>query len=195
VSGNITDKTYTVRGIYRHACPNCNGPISDLRLLHKAPCEECLPEDKFRELASRAVNYSRVERLKLYANSISESRIKNLSKLVEEEDKLKDFDEFFKRATGFPMWSAQKTWARRILRRESFCIIAPTGMGKTVFSLVAALYVAKNVNKNSEKEKIYLAFPTTPLLIQSWKKLVDFTRNLGIEVFSCLLYTSPSPRD
>ena len=184
MSGNITDKTYTVRGIYRHACPNCNGPISDLRLLHKAPCEECLPEDKFRELASRAVNYSRVERLKLYANSISESRIKNLSKLVEEEDKLKDFDEFFKRATGFPMWSAQKTWARRILRRESFCIIAPTGMGKTVFSLVAALYVAKNVNKNSEKEKIYLAFPTTPLLIQSWKKLVDFTRNLGIEVCS-----------
>jgi reverse gyrase len=182
VSGNTIQDIHIVRGIYRHACPNCGGAISDLRLLYKAPCEECLPENKFWELVHKAANYSRVERLKLYASSISKSRIKNLSKLVEEEDRLRDFEEFFKRATGFSVWSAQKAWARRLLRGESFSIIAPTGMGKTVFSLIAALYLIKHGGKDSENSKVYLAFPTTPLLIQSWRKLVEFARNTGNDV-------------
>jgi len=181
VSATGTYSTYIVRGLYRHACPNCGGTISDLRLLYKAPCEECLPEDVFRKIASEVAGYGRLERLKLYARNIYKARGEGLAKIIREEEELNKFENFFAQATGFSMWSAQRTWAKRLLRGESFSIIAPTGMGKTVFSLIAALYTITQSNK-SERRKAYLAFPTTPLLLQSWKKLVEFAKNVKLEV-------------
>ena len=188
VSELAKEATYRSRGLYRHACPNCGGTISDFRLIFKAPCEECLPDHLFRDIAAKALNTSRVERLKLYAQHVK--RLQKLAELVREEEELKEFEEFFKRATGFSMWSAQKSWARRLLRGESFSIIAPTGMGKTVFSLVAALYMVTRSSGSTRSEekssgvKVCLAFPTTPLLLQSWRKLVDFAKNIGREVCS-----------
>ncbi|MEM0045140.1 MAG: hypothetical protein QW229_03535, partial [Desulfurococcaceae archaeon] len=134
-----------VHGIYRHACPNCGGPISDLRLLYKAPCERCLPEDRFNKVISEVSGEAnRLELLKKYRELLTVEG--NIKKLVDEEAELNEFEEFFKSATrGFKMWSAQRMWAKRLLRRESFCIIAPTGTGKTVFSLVATLYRALKV--------------------------------------------------
>ena len=176
------DAVFQVRGLYRHACPNCGGTISDLRLLYKAPCEECLPEPVFREIMAKTADYSRVERLKFYAKHVNKLRGRGLLEIIEEEKRLNNFEEFFKRATGFSMWSAQRTWARRLLRGESFSIIAPTGMGKTVFSLIAALYMVTRGIKGKESRKVYLAFPTTPLLIQSWRKLVEFARDTGYEI-------------
>ena len=175
--------TYIVRGLYRHACPNCGGTISDLRLLYKAPCEECLPEDVFQKIASEVAGYSRVKRLKIYAKYINKALGEGLAKLIKDEEELDKFEKFFVQATGFSMWSAQRTWARRLLRGESFSIIAPTGMGKTVFSLIATLYAVTQSN-SGERGKAYLAFPTTPLLLQSWKKLIEFARNAKLEVCS-----------
>lgn len=168
------------RGIYRHACPNCGGSISDYRLLLKAPCEECIPDEElkmYEEIISKADN--RVRRLKIYY-SITK-REGRLRKLIEEEEELVKFEKFFEKATkGYRMWSAQRAWARRLIRGESFSIIAPTGMGKTVFSLIASLYRVQEARKSSRK--IYLAFPTTPLLIQSWNKLLKFAENAGLKI-------------
>ncbi|MGB9816039.1 MAG: reverse gyrase [Desulfurococcaceae archaeon] len=170
-------------GIYRYACLNCGGSTSDLRLLFKAPCETCLPEEKFREIVKKTDVRSlpRLERLKLYLDNLRKPG--ELRGLVKEELELVDFENFFEKATkGLKMWSAQRTWSRRLLRRESFSIIAPTGTGKTVFSLIASLYRALKARELGRK--VYLAFPTAPLLLQAWRKLIKFAENLGLNVCS-----------
>lgn len=173
-----------IHGIYRHACPNCGGPISDLRLLHKAPCENCLPEEIFKKLVREIKSSSQLTKLDIlekYAKHVVKKG--KLEELVEEERELRNFEEFFKQATnGYRMWSAQKTWARRLLRRESFSIVAPTGTGKTVFSLIFALYRSLRVREKGKK--IYLVFPTRPLLIQSYEKLLSFAKNTNISICS-----------
>ena len=68
------------------------------------------------------------------------------------------FEEFFRERTGFEMRAVQKMWARRILSGDSFAAIAPTGVGKTIFGIMMALYLA-----NSGK-KSYIIVPTTILL-------------------------------
>ncbi|MEM4481890.1 MAG: reverse gyrase [Desulfurococcaceae archaeon] len=169
-----------VHAIYRHACPNCGGSISDLRLLLKAPCEKCLPTDRLEEILSSASGKGdKLELLKKYLES--STREGSLRKLLEEELALKHFEEFFEKASGgYKMWSAQRTWARRLIRGESFSIIAPTGMGKTVFSLVATLF--KAAEEKSKGRKVYLVFPTAPLLLQAWKKLLAFASSAGVDI-------------
>ncbi|MEM4369855.1 MAG: hypothetical protein QXX15_03070, partial [Desulfurococcaceae archaeon] len=53
---SVEVKRPVARGIYRHACPNCGGSISDERLLLKAPCEACLPEDEFKAYVDLVAN-------------------------------------------------------------------------------------------------------------------------------------------
>jgi len=171
---------FKTHGIYRHACPNCGGPISDYRLLFKAPCESCLSSSDFEDLIKKTGGklreMNRLELFKLYSSRLRENI--NLKRIIREEEELEDFEKFFEKATGFKMWSAQRTWARRILKGSSFSIIAPTGMGKTVFSIIASLYITL---KNKGRHKSYMVFPTTPLLLQADKKLRSFLSNLGIQ--------------
>lgn len=122
-----------------------------------------------------------MSRLRLVSKYIQ--RRGKIADLLSEEEELEKITEFFKKATrGLNMWSAQKTWARRIVRGESFSIIAPTGTGKTVFSIVMALYKACKNKENGYKKKEYLVFPTTPLLIQAWRKLLSFAENLELKI-------------
>lgn len=177
---------FKTHGVYRHACPNCGGPISDYRLIFKAPCEKCLRDEEFRgivELAGKRGGIDRFQLLRLYAES---SREGALRELVKREEMLRDFEAFFEKATGFKMWSAQKTWARRVLKGLSFSIIAPTGMGKTVFSLVTALYITQRARREGDPRgwRSYLVFPTTPLLLQAERKLRAFAENLGVSICS-----------
>lgn len=167
------------RGVYRYACPNCGGSISDSRLLVKAPCEDCLPSEDLHSILELVSSADRLRRLKVYYSLVRKEGL--LKKHLEEELEFKKFEAFFHKATGgYRMWSAQRTWARRLLKKESFSIIAPTGMGKTVFSLVASLYVAMEARKNGRK--VYLAFPTTPLLLQATKRLIQFAENAGVKI-------------
>ncbi|MEM4717340.1 MAG: reverse gyrase [Desulfurococcaceae archaeon] len=169
--------------IYRHACPNCNGSISDLRLLLKLPCEKCLPDEALMEIVAKTdlLGKSRIERLRSITQYLKDQRY--LRDMIREEDELEKIENFFKDATrGLKMWSAQRTWARRLIRGESFSIIAPTGTGKTVFSIIAALY--KVISSRENQRKVYLVFPTTPLLLQAFKKLVVFSENLGHKICS-----------
>jgi len=172
-----------VRGVYRYACYNCGGSISDLRLSYKAPCEKCLDEGVFQKIIreNKISSLTRREVLELYEKYITMKG--QIVELLNEERELEKFEEFFMKATkGFKMWSAQRTWARRLLRGYSFSIIAPTGTGKTVFSLVAALYVIKGLKERGVDRKVYLAFPTTPLLVQAWRRLLEFAKNVGFEI-------------
>jgi len=170
-------------GFYRHACPNCGGEISDHRLFYKAPCEKCLSERDFKKTLERI----RREGLRDY-KSIIEAYYKDLKnpeglrQLLDEEVALEDFEEFFEKATrGNKLWSAQRTWARRVLKKKSFSIIAPTGTGKTVFSLVISLYtVAKS--QRGDRRRVYLVFPTLPLLLQAESKIKHFATNAGLKI-------------
>jgi reverse gyrase len=53
------------------------------------------------------------------------------------------FSEYFRSKTGAGLWSAQASWARRLLSLDSFTIVAPTGVGKTTLLSVYAAYRAE----------------------------------------------------
>ncbi len=174
-----------VHGIYRYACPNCKGEDDDLRLNYKAPCKQCLPPRSFLLLKKEVPKLEYRDIIRLYTKNVVKPH--HLKKMLEFEEKLEKLEEFFSKATGgYRFWSAQRTWARRVLKGKSFSIIAPTGMGKTMFALTVALYTAREQHRRRknrvEREKAYLVFPTTPLLIQAERKLRKLAENAGISV-------------
>ena len=165
---------FKLRGYYRYSCPNCYGKISDYRLVYKAPCEKCLPTKDFEKILSKIDISDYYQLLKAYASNVRD--INHLKRILYIEDEVRKLEAFFSDATGgYRFWSAQRTWARRVLKGKSFSIIAPTGMGKTMFGLVTALYLYRK-----GKGKIYLVFPTTPLLNQAYEKLLKLSERARV---------------
>ena len=158
-----------MKAIYREACPNCSGRISDERLVMKNPCESCLDNpvtaENYFELV-RAVREALKER----------KRLKAWEEIYSLEKGLRDVEEFFTKATGFTFWSAQRTWVKRLLKGRSFSIIAPTGMGKSTFGAFMSVYYAKKGRKS------YIVVPTTPLVVQTVKKIQAILERTGIDV-------------
>ncbi|MGC9122055.1 MAG: hypothetical protein ACP5HP_03855, partial [Thermogladius sp.] len=114
--------------VYRHACPNCGRDIDDLRLFYRAPCKSCLRDEDFFELKKMidesGEGLEDLDLFKKYYERLT-NREGGLKRLLEEEEALREFEEFFIRATkGSRPSSAQKTWARRVLRGVSFTIVA-----------------------------------------------------------------------
>jgi reverse gyrase len=151
-----------MRGLYHGLCINCKGVISDERLLKFGICENCLGKIE-------AKSWKQVLRvLKDRGKLFFAEEILNFHK------KLDEFYDFFKKAVGQRMWSLQETWARRIILKQSFSIVAPTGVGKTVFGAVASLYFA------SKELKSYIIVPTA-LLVQHINERIDlYAERLGI---------------
>ena len=87
------------------------------------------------------------------------------------EEKLREFDGFFERAVGSKPWSLQKLWAKRVFMKQSFAIVAPTGVGKTTFGLVTSLFLEK---------KSLLIFPTRILASQAGEKLEELSKRVGV---------------
>ncbi|MCS7123927.1 MAG: DEAD/DEAH box helicase [Candidatus Bathyarchaeota archaeon] len=85
-----------------------------------------------------------------------------------------EFSKFFKIAVGQRMWSLQEMWARRILLRRNFSVVAPTGVGKTVLGIVVALYFSVNGKKS------YVIVPTALLVQQAAEKMDIYSKRLGI---------------
>ena len=112
-----------MKAIYRGMCPNCAGRISDERLVIKNPCNECLDNPVTAQTYFKLVEAVR-EALKV------KGTLKAWEEIYSLEKGLRKVEEFFKKATGFTFWSAQRTWVKRLLKGRSFSIIAPTGMGK-----------------------------------------------------------------
>ncbi len=154
------------RGVYRHACPNCGGPIGEDRLRNRLSCHKCLPDAPNRE-----VTLEQSYRLLEEAGSL-----KGLESLYELERESREIIDFFTRVLGSRPWGAQRTWARRVARRDSFSIIAPTGTGKTTFGLIASIYYA------CRGERSYIILPTTTLVVQALEKATRYAEKSGCNV-------------
>ena len=118
--------------IIKGACPNCGGPITEKRLRAGLPCNKCLPDKYLKEVREKGLRHV----------ITSLGKAKGLVNIFLLEDELKEFEEFFHSLTGKKFWSIQKAWARRILARESFALIAPTGVGKTTLLQTYAIFRA-----------------------------------------------------
>ncbi|RKY30413.1 MAG: reverse gyrase [Candidatus Omnitrophota bacterium] len=88
---------------------------------------------------------------------------------------LDEFKDFFEKSVGYPPRGIQVLWARRLLRKESFTAVAPTGIGKTTFGIIASIFLAKKGKKS------YLIMPTS-LLVQQARQLIEkFCIKVGID--------------
>jgi len=152
-----------MQGIYHGLCVNCEGSISDERLLKLGVCEKCVEE---------------AETLKGWNQLLKVLKEKDRLYFAEEifsfHQKLREFSLFFRKAVGQRMWSLQETWARRILLNNNFSIVAPTGVGKTVLGTVSALYFAVNGKRS------YIIVPTALLVQQVVERLNVFSERLGV---------------
>ncbi len=146
-------------GVYVGGCPNCGGVISDSRLAKSLPCSRCLPEVE--GSADLRTVIELMERL---------GTIKEFRKLYTAEEEVRRMAEFFERCVGSKPWSVQRMWFRRLVRNASFAMIAPTGVGKTTFGLVMAMYYA------SKGLKSYIMVPTTMLAMLIERKLEEYVR-------------------
>ena len=143
--------------IFERACPNCFNHVSDVEL----------------EIGHSCGYHENLGGLK--------GIIDNVNKQVE------DFSKFFEYLIGYPPSSVQRIWAMRILSGQNTAIIAPTGMGKTTFGLVMALYLAL-------KGKIsYIILPTKTLLEQVLTKLKDWEKKLNTNFV--IAYTGKTSKD
>ncbi len=140
-----------------HACPNCGGTISDERLNRGLPCSKCLPVPTEQDVCQALEEKGQLKRLSLFCNALSE---------------LDKFRHYFQKAVGFWPSSLQETWIKRLLLRESFAILAPTGTGKTTFGLLASLYFAG---------KVLILVPTRLLAQQIGERLEEFSQKTGIK--------------
>ncbi len=158
-----------MKAIYRDMCPNCLGKISDERLYLKNPCNECLAEtthaDSYFDLVTAVRNALQLR-----------GTLKEWEKIYDLERGLREIEGVFEKATGFTFWSAQRTWVKRLLKGRSFSIIAPTGMGKSTFGAFMAVWYAL------KGKKAYVVVPTTPLVIQTTKKIEKILERTGIEL-------------
>ncbi|MCX8188301.1 MAG: reverse gyrase [Nitrososphaeria archaeon] len=163
-----------MKAIFLKLCPNCGGDISDYRLSLKVPCEKCLPlsDEKILEIVSDKKNVQ-LYILELLKNSDS---LKNLRSLYEIEIQLEELNNLFHRATGSRLWSAQRTWAKRIFSGKNFAIIAPTGMGKSVFGIILSLYYAL------KNRKCYIIVPTAILAEQTYQRMIIFLEKIGTQI-------------
>ena len=150
---------------YHGLCVNCEGVISNERLLKIGVCEKCL---------------DRVEDVKGWSQILK--LLKDMGKLYFAEDiftfhkRFRDFSLFFRKAVGQRMWSLQETWARRILLNNNFSIVAPTGVGKTVLGTVSSLYFAVNGQKS------YIILPTALLVQQVVERIDTYLQKLGVKL-------------
>ncbi len=138
--------------------------MSDERLSMGLPCYRCLPE-AWVEVCDALRSRRKLEGLKRFC---------------EVDERLSRFEEFFERALGARPWSLQRLWAKRVLMGESFAVVAPTGVGKTTFGLLTALFL---------EPKALLIFPTRVLAKQAEERLRELNEALGLRR-RVLLYES-----
>jgi reverse gyrase len=159
----VTERVLMELATFLSACPNCQGQISSSRLRSGLPCDDCLPEAT-KSLESKAMDEA--FRRKVASALKKNGRLLNYSFLVRLDEDKDEFVKLFRKLTGNQPWSAQLTWAKRCIRGESFAIIAPTGVGKTTFLTVLAVYMA------IKHKRVLMVAPTALLArqIASWVK-------------------------
>jgi len=165
-----------MRALFLSACPNCGGDISDIRLSLRVPCERCfpIPNEEIAKISSAAS--SEDFKFNIYKLLEGYNTLNRLYNVFNVDVKLKELDELFHKTTGSRLWSAQRAWARRALAGRSFAIIAPTGMGKTVFGIILSVYNAIN------RKRSYIIVPTAILAEQIYSKINAFIEKLNLNI-------------
>ncbi|MEM1527528.1 MAG: reverse gyrase [Sulfolobales archaeon] len=148
--------------VYLRTCPNCGGVISDRRLLMGLPCNRCLPQ------GALGVGYD-----SLFAAMRSLDTAKNYKKLEEIQRAYEELLKVFVNALGSEPWGIQKLWLKRLSKKSSFAMLAPTGVGKTTVGLLSAVYFAMKGGKS------YVIVPTTLLVMQAEKNIEKFLNKIG----------------
>ncbi|MCQ5337699.1 MAG: reverse gyrase, partial [Candidatus Methanomethylicia archaeon] len=149
-----------MKAIYNGLCLNCNGEISSERLFQSGICEKCIDNDI-------------KDRKKILKILKENGKILYAEKIFNFYENFQNFSLFFKKALKQKMFSLQEMWAKRVLSNKCFSIVAPTGVGKTVFGIISALYFA------SIGKKSYIIVPTTLLVQQIVEKIQIFSNNIG----------------
>lgn len=156
--------------LYSNLCPNCGGTISSERLEAGLPCDKCLPSAAAKRV--RRLRYGeRVKRLK--SELLRERKLAAFLDVSYLEEQLADFERFCS-TVGFSLWSAQRSWAKRLLSGESFAIVAPTGVGKTTLLMLYAVY------KVSRGDLVYLVVPTENIAKQTVGRLSSILKKCGL---------------
>ncbi|MGC9210351.1 MAG: reverse gyrase [Acidilobus sp.] len=153
--------------IYKGLCPNCGREISAERLARGLPCAACLPEEPKEADPITVWNMLKargVEGAYMYLYLL--------------EKAFKDFSSYFEDKYGFSLSSAQRSWARRLLRLESFSIVAPTGVGKTTLLMAYAAYRA-----DVDNWRILYLVPTENLVAQTAERLMGMAREGSVAYY------------
>ncbi|MGC9191831.1 MAG: reverse gyrase [Conexivisphaera sp.] len=181
------------RALYLEMCPNCGSHISDARLEVGLPCTACYPSPSEAVLGAR----DPASRIREVIAELARARaLRRYGRAFRTLSRLEEFNGFFRRATGYDLWTVQRTWASRALSGQSFAIVSPTGTGKTVFGIILSLYHVARLRRRSSRlgEKAYLVFPSSFLVQQARDKLEAFASRLGIRA-RVLAYTGSDRED
>uniref|UniRef100_A0A7J2U4J2 Reverse gyrase n=1 Tax=Ignisphaera aggregans TaxID=334771 RepID=A0A7J2U4J2_9CREN len=179
IGGNayVSDMTLPLAK-YMGLCINCGGPIDDVRALKKNACEKCMQRHSL-------VKISTFRELANYVQKPSH----RLNQLVEIEKFVEEFVEFFSKCVGGYPWNLQISWAYRIAQNQSFAMIAPTGVGKTTFGLITALFLSYKYNR-----KVYIVVPTSILVSHYYEKLLEYMNRAGIVVEVIAIHSKMSAK-
>ncbi|WP_334100394.1 reverse gyrase [Thermotoga petrophila] len=138
---------------YHHSCINCGGLNTDERNERGLPCEVCLPEESPSDIYRALLERKTLKEYRFYHDFWNE---------------YEDFRSFFKKKFGKDLTGYQRLWAKRIIQGKSFTMVAPTGVGKTTFGMMTALWLAEKGRKSA------LIFPTVTLVKQTLERLQEF---------------------
>lgn len=158
-----------IHGYYRHACINCGGETDDARLYMGLPCRNCIPDDILQIILE-----SRDPDQAIYKYLKSKGILKGYERIYRLRSELNAINALFNKATGSQLWSAQRTWAIRVLKNDSFSIVAPTGTGKSIFGILMSIYYSRKGKKS------YIVVPTTPLVIQMYNRALELMQKMNI---------------
>ncbi len=164
-----------MRANYIESCPNCGGDITDEELLLRSVCSKCLSEPA-------STQYELYQKLK------NSGELLNFKEPLELAIWINDFKDFFKRLVGARPWSLQETWARRVYLGRSFSIVAPTGMGKSIFGLVMCIYLA------TRGQKCYFIVPSSLLVQHFLDKANAFIEKISGDKPKVIGYYSGMPK-
>ncbi|AEF96139.1 reverse gyrase [Methanotorris igneus] len=146
--------------IFKNMCPNCHSDIESLRLDKGLTCKNCMEDDSVSNICKYLAEKNTLKALEDYC------KLKN---------ELKELEDVAERC-GFKLLSIQRMWAKRVLKNKSFSIVAPTGVGKSVFGMITAIYFA------TKNKKSYIILPTTLLVKQTYEKIINMANKAGVEV-------------
>jgi len=169
----------STRIIFEELCPNCGGSIDDSRLKTVGVCRNCLP------IPASNLSPSNVAEVLRRTKKLIEYRI-----IAEVEEFMEKFREIFTKATGFKPWALQEVWARRVFHKENFTIVAPTGIGKTMFCIVVALFLVKH-----ENSRCYLMLPSSILVEQVSERAINMAGKIGLPIDYIVYYHVGMPKN